>query len=71
MADTHRIAVRVRGSIRGTAVDLDGAVRLIDDMVSIVVQDLGKVGRLDATRFGESAKGTRTAAAALLQRHCV
>src|SRR5678816_2710772 len=47
MADTHRIAVRVRGSIRGTAVDLDGAVRLIDDAVSIVVQDREFKARFD------------------------
>lgn len=47
MADTHRIAVRVRGTIRNTAVDSDGAVRLIDDVLSIVIQDREYKARFD------------------------
>ena len=39
MADTPRIPVRVRGTIRQAALDSDGTVRLIDDVVSIVIQD--------------------------------
>jgi hypothetical protein len=39
MADTHRIPVRVFGTIRNTTLDSDGSVRVIDDAVSIVVQD--------------------------------
>jgi len=47
MADTHRIPVRVRGTIRGAAVDSDGAVRLIDDVLSIVVHDREYKARFD------------------------
>ena len=39
MADTTRIPVRVRGTIRGHVVDADGAVRLIDDVVAIHVEE--------------------------------
>jgi hypothetical protein len=37
MADIPRIPARVRGTIRGVPIDADGAVRLIDDVVSIHV----------------------------------
>ena len=47
MADSHRIAVRVHGSIRGTALDSDGAVRLIDDVLSILVQDRDYTARVE------------------------
>jgi len=46
MADTHRIPVRVRGTLRGITVDADGAVRLVDEVVSILVQE-----REYSTRF--------------------
>ncbi|HEX5074519.1 MAG TPA: hypothetical protein VFW03_14980 [Gemmatimonadaceae bacterium] len=39
MADTPRIPVRVRGTIRNAALDSDGTVRVIDDVLSIVVLD--------------------------------
>ena len=39
MADTPRIPVRVRGTIRGHVVDADGAVRLVDDVVAIHVEE--------------------------------
>jgi len=39
MADTPRIPVRVRGTLRGTPVDTDASVRLIDDVVSIQFAD--------------------------------
>ena len=47
MADTPRIPVRVRGTIRNTALDSDGTVRLIDDVLSIVVQDREYKARFD------------------------
>ena len=50
MADTHRIPVRVRGTLRGSPVDADGAVRLIEDAVSIQLGDRDystRVERLD------------------------
>ena len=47
MADTPRIPVRVRGAIRNTALDSDGTVRLIDDVLSIVVQDREYKARFD------------------------
>jgi hypothetical protein len=39
MADTHRIPVRVRGTLRGLPVDADAVVRLIDEAVSIQLGD--------------------------------
>jgi len=47
MADTHRIPVRVRGTLRGAAIDVDGAVRLIDDVVSILIQEHDYSTRID------------------------
>lgn len=39
MADTHRIPVRVRGTLRGGPLDADASVRLFDDVLSIQVDD--------------------------------
>jgi hypothetical protein len=47
MADTHRIPVRVFGTIRNTTLDSDGSVRVIDDVLSIVVQDREYKARFD------------------------
>ncbi len=50
MADTHRIPARVRGTLRGASLDADAAVRLIDDTVSILLEDreIGtRVDRID------------------------
>jgi hypothetical protein len=47
MADKPRIPVRVRGTIRNTALDSDGTVRLIDDVLSIVIQDREYKARFD------------------------
>lgn len=47
MADTPRIAVRVRGTLRGVAIDADGTVRLVDDVVSIHVGDHEHAARID------------------------
>jgi hypothetical protein len=47
MADTHRIPVRVSGTLRGAAIDADAAVRLIDDVVSILIQDQDYSTRID------------------------
>ena len=47
MADTPRIPVRVLGTIRNIALDSDGSVRVIDDVLSIVVQDREYKARFD------------------------
>ena len=47
MADTPRIPVRVRGTLRGTVVDTDASVRLIDDVVSIQFDDRDYTARVD------------------------
>lgn len=47
MADTHRIPVRVSGTLRGATIDADAAVRLIDDVVSIVIQEHDYSTRID------------------------
>lgn len=47
MADTHRIPVRVRGTLRGTPVDADGGIRLIDEFVAIQVEDREVSVRID------------------------
>lgn len=47
MADTPRIPVRVRGTVRGVTVDADGAVRLIQDHVTIQVEDREHATRID------------------------
>lgn len=58
MADTHRIPVRVRGTLRGALVDTDGAVRLIEDAVSIQLGDREfstRVERIDGVIWSEPA----------------
>jgi hypothetical protein len=47
MADTPRIPVRVRGSLRGQPVDADGAVRLIEDVVAIHVDEREHATRVE------------------------
>ena len=47
MADTHRIPARVRGTLRGTAVDADAGVRLSADVVSIMFEDREYATRID------------------------
>ena len=47
MGDTYRIPVRVRGTLRGTPIDADGAVRLIDDTVSILTEQREVSTRVD------------------------
>jgi hypothetical protein len=47
MADTPRIGVRVRGTLRGSAIDDDGSVRLVEDVVSIHVNDREHTARVD------------------------
>jgi hypothetical protein len=47
MADTPRIPVRVRGTVRGIAVDADGTVRLIEDIVVVQVDDREHATRID------------------------
>jgi hypothetical protein len=39
MADTHRIPVRVRGTVRGATIDREGGVRLVEHFVSIQLDD--------------------------------
>ena len=45
MADTHRIPAHIHGTLRGTTIDADVSVRLIDDVLSIMFD-----GREYATR---------------------
>jgi hypothetical protein len=47
MADSHRIPVHVRGTLRGTAFDAAGSVRLVDDVVSILVEEREYSTRVD------------------------
>lgn len=47
MADTPRIPVRVGGTVRGTRLDADGTVRLVDDIVSIHIDEREHVVRVD------------------------
>ena len=47
MADTHRIPVHVRGTLRGSAVDADASVRLLEDVVSIQLEEREYTTRVD------------------------
>jgi hypothetical protein len=47
MADTHRIPARVRGTFRGASIDADASVRLVDDVVSILLEEREYAARLD------------------------
>jgi hypothetical protein len=47
MADTHRIPARVRGTLRGATVDADGSIRLVDDFISILLEEREYATRLD------------------------
>jgi len=47
MADTPRLMVRVRGTLRGAPVDAEGTVRLVEDVVFIEVDDREHSLRLD------------------------
>jgi len=47
MADTHRIPVHVRGTVRGAAVDADASVRLLEDVVSIQLEEREYSTRVD------------------------
>ena len=47
MADTVRIPVRVRGSVRGTPIEADGSVRLYDNAVSVQVGEREHAVRIE------------------------
>lgn len=47
MADSLRIPARVRGTLRGTAIDADATVRLVEDTVSILVDEREFTTRVD------------------------
>ena len=47
MVDSHRIPVRVRGTLRGAEIDADATARLVDDTVSIVVDEREYTTRVD------------------------
>ena len=47
MADSHRIPVRVRGTLRGVEIDADATVRLVDETVSMLVDDREYTTRVD------------------------
>ena len=47
MADTPRIPAHVFGMLRGVSLDADGAVRIVDDLVAIQVDDREHTMRID------------------------
>jgi len=47
MADTVRIPVRVRGSVRGTPIDADGTVRLVENVVAVQVDEREHAVRIE------------------------
>ena len=47
MADSHRIPVHVRATLRGVEIDADATVRLVDDTVSMLVDDREYTTRVD------------------------
>jgi hypothetical protein len=47
MADTVRIPVRVRGSVRGTPIEADGSVRLYDNVVSVQIGEREHAVRIE------------------------
>ena len=47
MADTIRIPVCVQGSVRGAGIDADGWVRLVENVVSVAIDDREHALRID------------------------
>ena len=47
MGDTPRLPARVRGTLRGATFDADGAVRIVDDLVAIQVDEREHTTRID------------------------
>jgi len=47
MADTIRIPIRVRGTVRGTPIDAEGSVRLVEHVVSVTIDEREHVVRLE------------------------
>jgi hypothetical protein len=47
MPDTVRIPIRVRGSVRGSAINAEGSVRLVDNVVSVQVGEREHAVRID------------------------
>src|SRR5688572_26875942 len=47
MADTLRIPIRVRGTVRGTPIDAEGSVRLADHVVSVAIDDREHLVRIE------------------------
>lgn len=47
MTDTPRLAVKVRGTVRGTVIDADGTVRVVGDVVAIHIDDREHTARID------------------------
>ena len=57
MGDSHRIPVRVRGTLRGVEIDADATARLVDDTVSILVEEreyTTRVDRIDGVEWESS-----------------
>ena len=47
MSDTLRIPARVRGTLRGAAIDADGTIRLLDDVLAIQVDEREYTARVE------------------------
>src|SRR5262245_55766432 len=47
MGDTYRIPARILGTVRGGVIDADGAVRLYDDTISILLEEREHAIRID------------------------
>lgn len=60
MADSHRIPVHVRGTLRGVEIDADATVRLVDDTVSMLVDGREYTTRIDRIDGVEWESGVMT-----------
>jgi len=47
MADTHRIPIQVRGTLRGVPLEGDAGVRLVDEVISLQLGDREYAARVD------------------------
>jgi hypothetical protein len=47
MGDTPRLPARIRGTLRGIAIDADGSVRIVDDIVIVHVDEREITTRID------------------------
>jgi hypothetical protein len=60
MADSVRISIHVRGTLRGVEVDSDATARVVDETVSILVEDREYTARVDRIDGVEWESGVLT-----------